>query len=160
MRGGVLFCMYQTILQSIFIATFGVMILGLILPAFYQSKLKTDTFLSKFVVPIDNASDASQAFTVSHMETLIQKNQVLPENIVLIAYGKGVYLLEIGNHFQTRLQALSDKGVQFYASATSQAANQKGVPDHVQLLDGVKTIADGKQYIENLMEQGFVNSFA
>ena len=136
------------------------MVIGLFIPAFYHSNQKTSTVLSQFVVPIDNASDANQAFTVAHLETLLQQKHILATNIILVAYGKGIYLLEKGNHFQPRLQALIEKGVQFYTCNTTQATIKNQLFHHIDFIDGVKSVPNGKDYIETLMEQGFTNSFA
>jgi intracellular sulfur oxidation DsrE/DsrF family protein len=152
--------MYQTIMQYVFITTIAIMVIGLVAPAFASSTGKTNTLLGKFVIPISNSSEASQAFTVAHLEKLLQQDNVLAANLVLIAYDKGIYLLEKGNHFQSRVQALADKGVQFYACEKTQVAITRLIDNQLDLIDSAKNIADGKQYIETLMEQGFVNSFA
>ena len=136
------------------------MIIGLVVPAFYHTEQKTNRLLSQFVIPIDNATTARQELTVSHLETLLKQPHVLANNIVLVAYDNGIYLLEKGNHFQPRLQALIDKGVQFYACETTQATIKNVLANHIDLVDGVKSIPNGKDYIETLMEQGFTNSFA
>ena len=132
------------------------MIIGLVVPAFYHSERKTNHPHSHFVIPSDNATAASQAMTISHIETLLQQSNVLAENIVLVAYDKGVHLLEQGNKFQARLEILIGKGVQCYACETSLAT----LKDRLILIEGMKYIANGKQYINTLMEQGFTNSFA
>ena len=152
--------MFQSIMQSIFITTIGIMIIGLVAPAFYISNKNTDKLQSKFVVPIDNAADSTHAFMVSHLEILLNQQHVAPENIVLVATGKGVYFLESGNKYQARLQGLMEKGVQLYACEASQAAITGKSSNRLALMKGVKTISNGKQYIETLMDQGFTNSFA
>lgn len=148
--------MFQSVMQSIFITMIGIMIIGLVVPAFYHSDRKTNPLLSHFVIPIDNATTAHQAMTISHMETLLQQPHVLADNIVLVAYDKGIHLLEQGNTFQARLQVLIEKGIQCYACDATQAK----LKDRPVLIAGVKNIANGKQYIDTLMEQGFTNSFA
>ena len=148
--------MFQSVMQSIFITTIGIMIIGLVVPAFYPSDRKTNPLLSHFVIPIDSATAARQAMVVSHLETLLTQPHVQSDNIVLVAYDKGVHLLEQGNTFQARLQALIGNGVRCYACETSQAK----LKDRLVLIEGVKKIANGKQYIDTLMEQGFTNSFA
>lgn len=152
--------MYQTIMQSIFITTIAIMIIGLVAPAFASPTGKANPLLSKFVIPIDKASDAQQALTVSHLETLLQQKHMCSSDIVLVAYAKGIYLLEKGNHFQARMQALIDKGVQCYACETSRSKIEAHSASGLILLDGVKGTINGQQYIESLMEQGFTNSFA
>lgn len=136
------------------------MIIGLIAPAFYTSDRKTDKLLSKFVVPIDKATESTQSFTVSHLETLLNKNHISAENIILVAIDKGIYLLEKDTKYQARLRALMDKGVQLYACEISQTALKNKYSHPLVLLEGVKNITNGKLHIENLMEQGFTNSFA
>jgi intracellular sulfur oxidation DsrE/DsrF family protein len=81
---------------------------------------------------------------------------VSPANIVLVAYDKGIHLLEQGNKLQDRLGLLIRKGVQCFACETSQA----GLQDRLVLIEGVKNIVNGKHYIDTLMEQGFTNSCA
>lgn len=152
--------MFQSILQSVFITTIGIMVLGLIAPAFYTSDKKTDKLLSKFVVPIENAKESTQSFTVSHLEILLNQNHIAAENIVLVATDKGVYLLEKDNKHEARLRTLMNQGVQLYACEISQAVIKNKQSQQLLLVDGVKNIANGKLYIENLMEQGFTNSFA
>ena len=148
--------MFHSVMQSLFITTIGIMILGLVVPAFYHSDRKTNQLLTHFVIPIDNATVARQEFTVSHMETLLKQPHVLAENIVLVAYGKGVHLLERGNKLQARLETLIGKGVQCYACELTLAKQ----PERLALLDGVKNVGNGNQYIDTLMENGFTNSFA
>ena len=152
--------MFQSILQSVFITIIGIMVLGLIAPAFYTSDKKTDKLLSKFVVPIDSAKESTQSFTVSHLEILLNQNHITAENIILVAADKGIYLFEKDNKYQSRLQKLMEQGVQLYACEISQL-NIKNKYNHpLHLLDGVKNVANGKLYIESLMEQGYTNSFA
>lgn len=152
--------MFQSVLQSVFITIIGIMVLGLIAPAFYTSDKKTDKLLSKFVVPIETAKESTQSFTVSHLEILLNQNHIAAENIVLVATEKGVYLLEKDNKYQARLQKLIEKGVQLYACEISQLNIKSKYAHQLQLVEGVKSIANGKLYIENLMDQGFTNSFA
>ena len=152
--------MYQTIMQSIFITTIAIMIIGLVAPAFASPTGKAHPQPSKFVIPIDKASDARQDLTVSHLETLLQHQHMRASDIVLVAYAKGIYLLEKGNHFQARVQALIDKGVQCYACETTRTKIETQLASRLNLLDGVKGTVNGQQYVEALMEQGYVNSFA
>ena len=152
--------MVHTFLQGVFIATISIMVIAIVAPAFYTSTKNPDKLLSKFVVPIDDASQTSQAFAVTHIETLLQKSRIAPQNIALVAADKGVHLFEKGNKFEQRLQALREKGVQMFVCEASLKSMRQSQQAVFTLFDGVIKVANGREQIDILMDQGFTNSFA
>ena len=149
--------MVHSVLQGVFITIIAIMIIGLITPAFYTSDKKTDKLFTRFVIPINNANDASLAFTVAHIEKLLQQPHVTPDNITLVATDTGIELYNDKSKYQARLQNLLAKGVQMYVCESTANKTHR---QSVKLIDGVKKVVDGKHYIEELMEQGFTNSLA
>jgi intracellular sulfur oxidation DsrE/DsrF family protein len=111
-------------------------------------------------VPLYNAKDANLAFSVAHIEKILQQSHVQPGNIALVAIGKGIELFQVDNIYQERLQNLLAKGVQMYVCEASMKSVNKAQRQPVMLTDGVHKVPNGKQYIDELMEQGYINSFA
>lgn len=142
-----------TLLQGIFLTAIPIMIAGILAPAFYTSDKKTDKLLSRFVIPVENNKDDTLAYVVSHIEHLLKKPDISPHNITLVASGKGLQLFNTDSRYQTRLQTLLAKGVRMYADETAMSNTN-------QIFDGVKRVSNGKQYVEELMDQGYINSIA
>lgn len=152
--------MGNTVLQGVFISAIAIMITALIAPAFYTSDKKANKLLSRYVVPLDSANDSSLALSVTHIENILKQPHIQPGNIALVAFGKGIELFQVGNAYQVRLQNLIEKGVQMYVCEASMQPMNKAQRQPVVLTDGVHKVPNGKQYLDELMEQGYINSFA
>ena len=152
--------MFQSIMQSVFITTIAIMILGLVVPVFFSSTANPNAQPGRYVIPISDATEVQQTLTLSYLETLLRQKAPPLAETVLVAYGKGIYLLEDGHKYQDRLQALMQNGLSCYVCARSLAEIEArtGIPPLLQV--GVQHIANGQAYVETLMDQGFVNTFA
>lgn len=150
--------MSQTFLQSFYILSILIVVSSLVIPIFYSSGETQDSLSKNFVIPVDSSLGSVMSFTVSHVELLLQR-KIAPQNIAVVAIGKGVFLLRNDNNiYETRLRTLLDEGVQIYACEKSiQKLKKTDATIQIKLMDDVKITADGKKLVNTLMDQGFVS---
>lgn len=153
--------MFHTAVQTVFLTTIGIMVLGLIAPIFYtteKARNKHNPLLERLVVTIGDGKSTTQSTVIGHLESLINRQHLEPQNICLVAYDKGVYILEKGHRYQQRLQALSNKGMPIYACDNGLTTIRSKHGGQFTLMEGVTIVPNGKQQIEALMDMGYTDS--
>ena len=156
--------MVQTFLKSAYIAGMLFVLLMLIVPILHASrnqKKVQDSLMQQFVLTIDNSKLDSLAFITAHAKILMEQNQISADRIVLVALEQGNQVLRKGNFLQPQVEALLATGIQVFAceSSMTRSAKSAGMTKD-QLIHGVKTTPNGKQLVDKLMEEGYVNSLA
>ncbi len=152
--------MQITVLQTLFITITTIMVIELVAPVINKSRHAPDPLLTRYVVPLDKSTTASEHLAYNHVRHLIDESGIKPENISLVVFDKGIYLLQANQVASDRMQALLNCGVQFYACEQSLARVKQKWDSNFMLLDGVQLVPDGKHQIDSLMDEGYVNLFA
>jgi len=145
----------HTFLKFLMLIMLLIMFLATLLPAFF-TKARKGAKNPRNVIIIDSANSEKLQRYLAYAESLVKDQTIANNEVILVALGDGINVLDVGGKLAFRVEKLMQKGIQAYICDASWHKSSR----QFVLLPNIKHVENGTDFAESLMDSGYVNQFA
>jgi intracellular sulfur oxidation DsrE/DsrF family protein len=146
------------IMQGTMVFGLMLMLLLLIMPVIKGDRNNSSSARRHSVLEIGDSMTASQRFTLTRANKLLEQSN--NTSIEIVALGNGVNLLLHDTPYKLDIQSLMNKGVIFTVCELSLKTLAERIGHSLEVLPGVRKTQNGHHYAEQLKDIGYIDELA
>jgi len=144
----------NVVLQSLLFICLASVFILLVLPVFTAWHSQNPDNISRHLLVITDSVSGSQRAAIERTRKLLESG-IGNIELEIVAFDRGVSLLNKGSQYHKDIKLLLDKGVVF--TVCQKSLDLLGSDRTLYIQDGVKIVSDGSQYAEYLKDQGYID---